>query len=485
MQKLIAAAATAHRAGRFDDAEALYRQIIERYPRHVRVRVNLANVLAELGRVGEAELHFRQALALEPKLAPAQLGLAGILAESGRVVEAEDLYRQAMVAGHGNAQAHYNLGLLVRGRGDIDAAEAEYLRALDFDPAHALALNNLGNLRYRRGDCEGAIELYRRALSARGDYAEAKMNLGQALLALGRFDEGWPLFESRAGPALPRRVTIPPPVDFPAWSGECLTGRSLLLWPEQGLGDEIQFARYAPLVKQAGLARLTIVCAPELKRLFISLPGVDCLLDHEDGMSVPRHDFWCFSLSVPYRLGTSVASIPAELPYLSPPDEVAAHWRTRLPGDGRFRVGLAWRGSTLHANDSQRSLPDPALLAPLWQIPNVSFVSLQKEGDGDSGLPILRFGSELADFADTAALISQLDLVITVDTAVAHLAGALGKVCWVLLPAYGVDWRWLRGRADSPWYPGVMRLFWREAGSQWLTSIEKVAVELAALTAAV
>ncbi len=272
-----------------------------------------------------------------------------------------------------------------------------------------------------------------------------------------------------------------PDLPYPRWQGESLAGKSLLIWPEQGLGDYIQFCRYAPLLKDRGLARLSLFCAPSLKALLETVNGVDAVIT--DPASVPGHDYWCFPLSLPLHFGTTVDAIPAALPYLRALPERMDRWRNRLPGEGR-KVGLAWKGNPKLKNDSNRSLPGLETLAPLWAVPGVSFVSLQK-GPGEdqatqapAAQPIIALGTQAGDFADTAAIIAQLDLVICVDTAIAHLAGAMGKTCWVLLPALGTDWRWLDDRPDSPWYPGVMRLFRQSKIGDWSRTVDEVASAL-------
>ena len=309
------------------------------------------------------------------------------------------------------------------------------------------------------------------------------MNLGMLLLSLARYAEGWPYYEARYDTRLEAKWIPLPELPFPQWAGEPLRGKSILLWPEQGFGDEIQFVRYAPMLKARGASSVSLVCKPPLKDLLKTAAGVDRVL--ASGEPVPPHDYWSFLLSVPLRVGTTLGSIPNSLPYLGANVHCVHYWRDHLPTEG-FKVGLVWRGAADHKNDANRSLPDLAALAPLWAIPGIRFVSLQK-GSGaqeaispPAGQPILALGHEIRDFADTAAIVAQLELVICVDTAIAHLAGALGKPCWVLLPAIGCDWRWLHERTDSPWYPdpGVMRLFRQALGGSWRETIAEVAQAL-------
>lgn len=406
--------------------------------------------------------------------------------QAGRFAEAEAVYRRVIAVMPDHAGAFSNLGNLLMRRQCLEEAEAAYRRAVALCPTMAEAHNNLGSLLSLRGraeDAEAALAAFRRALALKPDYADARRNLALLLLSLGRFDEAWREYEARS--AVAASQAIPPDLPFPPWRGEPLAGKRIALWPEQGLGDYIQFVRYVPLLKAMGAARVTLYCPPALTLLLLTVAGVDELRDPRDAGSAPDHDYWVFPLSLPLHFGTTVASIPARLPYLRALHDRHAAWQGRLPDPG-LRVGLLWRGNPRHRNDDQRSLPGLATLAPLWAAPGVRFVSLQKGSGEEEALapppqqPIVALGGEIRDFADTAAIVAQLDLTISVDTAVAHVAGALGKPCWVLLPAFGTDWRWLRGRTDSPWYPEVMRLFRQSVAGDWTEPVAALAAALAA-----
>ncbi|MGA7750390.1 MAG: glycosyltransferase family 9 protein, partial [Gallionella sp.] len=322
---------------------------------------------------------------------------------------------------------------------------------------------------------------FQTALKINPNLAEAHLNIGSLLLSQGRYIEAWPEYEVRYDPNYSGRQSIPPALPFPRWRGESLVGKSLVVWPEQGFGDEIQFARYFPLLKARNLSRLTLVSKLPLKALLEKIEGVDAVVLPSEASSLPVHNYWTFPMSLPLHFATTVETIPARLPYLEAPPERFNQWRNRLPKDG-FKVGLVWKGNT--APNPHRSLPGLSTLAPLWSTSDVIFISLQK-GPGEeeaatppAGQPILHLGSHITDFADTAAIVAQLDLVICIDTAIAHLAGALNKPCWVLLPFIGVDWRWLQKRTDSPWYPGVMRLFRQTEPSDWSKTISEVSQAL-------
>lgn len=249
----------------------------------------------------------------------------------------------------------------------------------------------------------------------------------------------------------------------------------------------IHFCRYAALLKEQGVASITLLCHPALKTLLATLDAVDRLISLDDELPASGHDLWTPILSIPYFCKTRAGSIPAKIPYLLAPQDRIAKWAARILPDG-LRVGLAWKGNPLFASDSDRSLPSLDVLAPLWDVAGVRFISLQKGRGADdaahppAGLPLTSLGGELEDFADTAAVIMRLDLVICVDTAVAHLAGALGKRCWVMLPAYKTDWRWLDHGSGSPWYPGVMRLFRQSAAGDWSGVVAEIAASLRQLS---
>jgi len=305
--------------------------------------------------------------------------------------------------------------------------------------------------------------------------------LSYLLLRQGRFEEGWYCLESRnCDNALVAHFTCP------RWQGEALLNKSIVISYVAGHGDAIQFCRYVAVLKTLGAQSITLVCHPALKILFDVLEDVDTVITFDEKLPESNCDFWSSLLSLPYYCNTRIDSIPANIPYLHAPSDLIEKWASRLP-DKTFRVGLAWKGSELFENDAERSLPSLKILAPLWAIPGITFISLQKgSGESDSayppgGLKLLDLGPELHNFADTAAVISNLDMVICVDTAVAHLTGALGKPCWVMLPEYKTDWRWLKNRPDSPWYPSAMRLFRQTTIGNWTTVVNQLADALGQL----
>ncbi|MCG5078734.1 tetratricopeptide repeat protein [Paraburkholderia tagetis] len=451
---------------------------------------NLGLVLREQQREPEAEAALRRALAIAPDYVPARNNLAVLLWQMKRLDEAEAEYRQILAVQPDYALAHNNLGLVLLDLGRPQDAEVAFRHALAIDATAPEMHNNLGNALNRQGRSNEAIAAYRQALTLRPDYTTAQGNLAMLLLKLGAFEEGWRLYEARNDETANAADRPWPPVPYPKWRGEPLEGKSLLVWPEQGYGDLLQFCRYLPLLKARGVTRLSFACPPALKRLFESLEGVDAIYPLDGKTSIAGHDYWCLMLSLPMHLGTTLDTIPAHTPYLRVPADLTRAWRARLPADG-FKIGLVWAGDPraydrgLNAIDRRRSLPARTFLPllRLAQTTAVKFVSLQKGAASQPQIedlpPNLRpfdLMADVRDFADTAAIIECLDLVISVDTSVAHLAGALNKPVWILSRHDGC-WRWLRERNDSPWYPGA-RLFRQTTPGNWSGVIDRVAQAL-------
>lgn len=436
------------------------------------------NRLLSVGDPAAAEACFREALRRVPDFPEALANLAWTLEQRGALAEAEACYLRSLALEPECLEVYLDLGVLLVNQKRFEEAERVYGCALQLAPESAAAWSNLGVLNACRKREAEAEACYRKALALDGTYGKARFNLAYLQLRQGRFEEGWRSLEAREWYA-PFAGYFP----CPRWNGEDLAGKALVIVPEAGHGDMIQFGRYAAILKAMGAAKIGVVCHPALRRLFATLDGADDVMALDAEVPAEGWDFWAPPLSLPFHCGTRLDSIPAAIPYLhAEPGQVGA-WGARLPG-GRPRVGLAWKGSTAFENDADRSLPALAMLAPLAAVPGIQFVSLQKgAGEGEApppGMALFDAAPWLTDFAETAAAIHCLDLVITVDTAVAHLAGALGKPCWVLLPDYKTDWRWLTERTDSPWYPERMRLFRQPAPGGWQAVVEAVAAALAA-----
>ena len=416
------------------------------------------------------------ALGVRPGFLEAQVNLAWAQEKDGALVEAEAGYRRALELDPDCLGAHRNLAVLLVRQKRFQEAEAVYQRVLRIHPDSASLWTNLGVLLADLKREAEAEACFRKALALDPDFPGAHYNLGYLQLLRGQFAEGWRGRQARSWSACAARF------GFPRWQGEDLQGKALLIAAEAGHGDMIQFCRYAAELKARGVARVGVVCHAPLTRLFRTLDGADEVIGLDQPLPADGWDFWTLPLSLPFHCGTLLETIPASIPYLHPDPDLVAAWRARMP-EGGPRVGLVWKGSPGFESDGDRSLPGLAALAPLAAVPGTRFVSLQK-GAGETepdqpppGLVVANLGAAMTDFADAAAIMASLDLVISVDTAAAHLAGALGRPCWVLLPDYRLDWRWLRGRTDSPWYPGTMRLF-RQTGGDWPAVIREVAAEL-------
>ncbi len=459
-----------------DAAVAALRRALELHPGYAEAHFNLANTLAGLARSAESVAAYREALRHRPDYPEALCNLGLALAESGRAGEAAVLLRQATRLRPDYVEAHNNLGLALGELGRFEEAVACLERALALKPRYAAAHGNLGSAHKGLGRSEEAAACYEAALRYEPESASHHWNLALALLLAGDFERGWPEYEWRwKRPGTPMR-----PLARPPWEGMPLEGRTILLWCEQGLGDAIEFARYAPLVRARG-GRVVLECPEPLRAVFRSLPGVDELVP--EGSQRP---FDCHAplMSLPGLLRTTLATVPADVPYLTADPSLVETWRRRLGTLGGFRVGISWQGNPHHKWDRWRSLP-LAHFEALADVPGVRLVSLQ-HGPGAEQVAALRdrfpvtevaegFGKGNA-WADTAAVTVSLDLIVTVDTATAHLAGALGVPAWVALPTL-VDWRWLLGRDDSPWYP-TLRLFRQKTLGDWEPVFGRMAAEL-------
>jgi tetratricopeptide (TPR) repeat protein len=575
MEKIPPAALEHHSAGRWTDAETIYRQILQREPHHSEAlhllgliaaqtgraplavemisqaivaddRVpgyhsNLGVVLQNIGRLDEAIRAYHRAISLDPGVAEAYNNLGNSLRLKGDIDQAIKAFHRAVELKPDFAQAHGNLGTLLMEKGDpdgaisslrralelnpslalfhtnlgaaladkemFDEAVRSHRRALEIDPQYAQAYNNLGNVLMRQGQSHEGIAAIRRAIEINPKYPVAHYNLGNALrevgrleeaaisydqakqlnpeyadahfnsaltlLALGDFQRGWPEHAWRIR-AQPRFLFPITKIKKPLWDGGELNGQVIFIHAEQGFGDTIQFVRYVPMVAKRG-GRVILGVQPEMTSLLETFSGVEKMLTTRDPL--PDFDLHCPLLSLPAAFSTDFDSIPATIPYLTPGRERVESWKSRITSERKnLRVGLVWAGSPKHVLDRDRSIP-LRLFAALREVSEIEFFSLQKgeaaEQVSSSGFKLIDHTADLHDFADTAALMANLDLVIAVDTAVAHLAGAMGIPVWVLLP-FVPDWRWLMKREDSPWYP-TMRLFRQSAAGDWDSVIRNVA----------
>jgi tetratricopeptide (TPR) repeat protein len=492
----------------FDLAEACCRKAIELAPKLALLHGNLGRVLKGQGKLDEAAESFRRAVALDDHIAEAHRNLGQISYKQKNFPEAAARFRRALELQPGLVEPWNELGAALVELGQFPEAEAALRRFVALRPAHAEGMNNLGTALGRQGNFADAADCFRRALELKPDYGEAYFNLGNALkeqnkleeavasfrravelvpehvyaqlalgfslLALGRMTEGWPHYEWRW--KMPTMKDVPR--HEPRWRGEDLRGRTILVDREQGYGDTLQFVRYAALLKERG-ARVIVECSQPAAALLKTCPAVDDVTIA--GSPLPPFDFAVPLLSLPGILGTTLETIPATVPYLWPDAALVEHWRRELRGDGAFSVGIAWQGNPTHGADEFRSIP-LACFEPVVRAAKARVYSLQM-GAGREQLaaaakdwPIGDLGDRLGDFHNTAAIVRNLDLVITCDSAPAHLAGALGVPVWVAL-AFSPDWRWMVDRDDSPWYP-TMRLFRQPRPKDWGAVFAHIAEEL-------
>ncbi|WP_243370219.1 tetratricopeptide repeat protein [Geotalea sp. SG265] len=430
------------------------------------------NALAGAGDYAGAIAAYLQALQLAPRQ-PALLNNLGLAyMENGQLEEARATFERFIALDPENAEPWNNLAVVVQMAGDLEKAAELFRKAIALDPLYAEAWYNLGFALEEQRNWSDAMTCNRRAILLRHDYAEAHFNLALLLLLTGSFREGWQEYEWRwvtKGFSTPRRYFTQL-----QWDGSPFPGRTLLVHMEQGFGDIIQFIRYIPLV--AGLGGKVVVAGPtELKGLLARVDGVERVL--VDGDAWPEFHLHIPLMSLPLILGTELETIPGKVPYLQPEQEEVKEWARRLENDRAFKVGLVWSGR-LNTEKNRRRACSLEDFGPLFTVAGISWYALQM-GDGKEQLEAVPFGGQIrdltyliADFADTAALIANLDLVISIDTSVCHLAGALGKEVWTLL-CRSADWRWLLDRNDSPWYPS-MRLFRQDQAGDWSSVMARV-----------
>jgi len=469
-------AVRAHQEGAFDQAQRLYGALLQHDPTDFNALHLLGLLHHQRGALDLALRHYDAAL----KIMPGDLDIInkrGIaLLESARLEEALADFNHILAGDADHIDALGNRGnALLKLNRPLEAL-ASYDTALKVAPRHARLLTNRAHALRRLDRPHEALMSASSALAADPNFAEARFEESLARLTLGDFSTGWRAYESRwaTGAFAAQRRNFRQPL----WLGDRpVSGQTVLLHAEQGFGDSLQFIRYAPHVAALG-AKVTVEVQPELVRLVSRTNGIDTVVGR--GSKLPRFDLHCPLLSLPLACGTEITTIPADVPYIAPDPADVAAWRARLPPH-RLRVGLAWAGCTSHKNDLNRSV-QLATLARLLDLPDILMVSLQHDLNAEDAAilraspHVFHAAERFRDFADTAALISLLDLVISVDTAVAHVAGALGKPLWLLLPV-AADFRWLRERHDTPWYP-TARLFRQQQFADWSSVIDRVRLSL-------
>ena len=464
--ELMQAARTHHAAGRAQQAEALYRQVLQANPNHAEA-LNLLGALAQqFGYPEQAVQLMERSVALAPDNANFLHNYAEVLRTAGQNDRAVAVYEKVLALAPSAADSLHGLGVAQEKAGRVEQALETFERAIRVAPDLPRPYMSRGALIERQGRYAEALADFERAIALKPDYALAHTARAHALLRLGRYEEGWPEYEWRwRVDKFPGRRPDP---RRPLWDGSDLAGKTLLLYSEQGMGDAIQFVRYLPMAAARG-GRVVLVCPPALARLFGRVPGVASVVTEPPDPAT--YDVQLPLMSLPHAFGTTPETVPNQVPYLTVARDLLESWERRVTarrqGPGP-KVGLCWAGGR---TPLPRTL-SLAALAPLADAaPGVTFYSLQVGPAGAEaanppvGMNLVNLAGDLGDFADTAAVVSALDLVISIDTAVAHLAGALGKPTWVMLTAF-CDWRWMLDREDSPWYPTV-RLFRATGPGAW------------------
>jgi Tfp pilus assembly protein PilF len=466
-----------HERGELAQAEQTFRQILEHEPRNAAALHALAMVGLQLGHTDEALELLDRAIAIEPTSAVFHGHLGAVLLAMGRFEPARAELERSVQCDPAHAEAHYNLGIALYNLGRVDESVASYRRCVQLQSNNASAHNNLGDVLRELGKFDEALVHLEQALAAEPRSPHAHYNRSLIWLSQGRLAKGWGEYEWRFHCTdLKQR-----PLAQPAWDGSSLADKTLLLHAEQGLGDTLQFIRFLPQVRRR-CRDVVVEVQPSLVPL-LRQSGFDGLIAH--GSPLPRFDVQLPMLSLGRALGVTLETIPRDVPYLQANAELVERWRADLSGLAGFKVGIAWQGAPTYREDRYRSIP-LAAFAPLARVPGVELVSLQK-GPGVEQISMLGgsfhvvdLGSRLDErsgpFMDTAAIMKNLDLVITSDTVTAHLAGALGVRVWVAL-RIAADWRWLTARGDSPWYP-TMRLFRQKTFADWSGVFDDMSAEL-------
>jgi len=495
----LAQAQSDHRAGRLDAAIEGYRQLLRDFPDNAELHANMGAALKANGDTVAAETSLRRSLALDDGSLASHYNLANLLRQSERFDEALGHYHQAQDLASDNVQVLNNLGATLYDLNEIEAAIAVYRQALDHDPYDAEVLNNLGNALQRLGRLGEAEQQLRAAVAAAPDDATLRLNLGGALQVQGRYDEAMTSYDDalalnpghvktrlKRGTLMALRgdwtngfaeymwrwkdasdAPRPPLSGLKRWDGGRLDGDGILLWSEQGYGDAIHLCRYAPLLVARG-GRPVLAVPQALMPVMRVLSGVDVVANPAQART--PLSFEASLMDLPHLFGSTPDDLPNEVPYLAAEDAAVKRWSRRLaPSTAGPRIGIVWAGNPAQPHDYTRSI-DYALFRELFDITGVDFVSLQVGADEVARARLVEDGvddlsPDLADFGETAAAMSALDLVISVDSAPAHLAGALGRSVWILL-SFDPDCRWLLSRRESPWYPSA-RLFRQPSPGDW------------------
>lgn len=465
--------------GELGKAEELFRAALAQKP-SAETLTNLGSILMGRDNIPEAEKLYRLALNIKPEYAHAHNAIGLIHLNRGETILAEKCFRSALASNPDLAEANSNMGEALRLQGQLKEAEKFCRKALFSNPELVDAHTNLSLILSEGGHVDEAETFSRNALALKPNDPTLCWNLALLLLLRGNYQEGWQLYENRlarshphatGGTAIYRQFH-----KFPAWQGEDLAGKRILIWTEQGLGDALMILRYLPFLRRKGATQILVYCHPTLQRLIETIPSVDLTIPFGLTPSFAAFDLHCPSMSLPFL--SRLDSIPNNVPYIYVPKQLVADWAHRVP-QSSVNIGLAWGGSKIFQKDNRRSIP-LRRFEPLLRLKNIRLFSLQKDESAaqldELGWNILNFMDDCQDLMDTAALMMNLDIIISVDTAVAHLAGAIGKPVW-LLNRHESEWRWGLERKDSPWYP-TMRIFRQSEPFEWDTVMQRIAAEL-------
>lgn len=463
--------------GNLDQAARVCLEAARLHPTDPAAHANLGNIRRDQNRLEEAVACYERAIALDPKLAEVHRALGNVHRQLGRRSAAIASYRTALALEPSQADSHAYLGKLLADEGGHEEALACYQRAVELQPRFAEAWNALGLASWMMLRLPEAERAFRQAVEQDAQLVDAKLNLALLLMLRGNYEEGLPLYEARLH-GHPQLAAL---AGVRRWQGEPLSGETLFLWEDEGLGDAMMMLRYAAALRAKGSGKVVLSCSQPLLRLAASVRGVDQVVLNTGAVQLGNAVVHCPLSSLPLALATRVDSVPRDVPYLAVPQQLKAVWKERLAALSGLRVGLVWNGSSIYKRSALRNIPLEAF-APLASVPNVHLVSLQK---GEAALEAKRLPGlitshieECGDFLDTGALVEALDIVVSVDTSVAHLAGALGKPVW-LLNRYESEWRWGLEREDSIWYP-TLRIFRQQRHGDWAEPIGRAAAALAA-----
>ena len=476
-----------HQSGHIQAAARIYQALLQQFPGHPHLLHQYGLAQQALGDLRGAMHLLSQAVVREPDQRAFRLDLGLVLKQMGHSRAALERLQEVQQQQPDDAEIHFHVGDTCMDLGEAAAALGPFRTAIRLRPAFLEAWINLGLCLKACGQLDEALRCFQQVVQDYPDSIAGHVNLGLTHLLMGHYTLGWQAYEWRLLATGREACWVVPdfllgPQAPPRWTGSALAGKTILILAEQGFGDTLQFVRYVPLLMAAG-ARVWCIGPPSLLPLLRTVPAMDRIGTAQDFSLAEPADCYCPLLSLPLFLHTQADTIPAEVPYVQAAPDRVRFWADRLGVGKKWRVGLVWRGKPLHQNDPLRhrscTLPD---LAPLARLADVTWVSLQKEVEGDGplqppdGMAVLDLRGALSDFAETAAIVSALDLVISIDTSVAHLAGALGKPVWILLPL-APDWRWSLHQETTPWYP-TARLFRQTVPNCWQDPIQRMVTAL-------